>query len=299
MSMFNLIASENEDSFPKLMSKLDHYEKYFSSLDPNAQEGFVDGIGAMLIGLSDISARLLFSLKANIFSFYKTLKRSEIREYSEGHLLKIKQIESQPFNLYMDIEIPVPAEMTARYMPAAEAIENLYVALDIANTVINFNKVLIRVRQGVVRDEANYGIDLIQLAQFNDAKLKKVNEAVAIHNGNFAGEKSEKNTRLFKEAYASMKEFHDVREYLIGMEHHLQDVSSVLGNMENANQTLSQVAKTLGKTDKVQTEFVKQLVISIKNVASMIDLFGTACHAQMAIEHNHVCVLETISNSQK
>jgi len=299
MGMFDLISSEHEESYSQLMRKLDHYEKYFSSLDVTGQEGFVDSVGAMLTGLSDISTRLLFSLKANIFSFYKSLKRSEIREYSEGHILKIKQIEEQPFNVYMDIEVPVPAEMTARYFPAVITVEEFYRALDITNTVDSFNKVLVRVRQGVVRDEPNYGIDLIQLAQFNDIKLKKVNEAVANHNSNFAGEKGKENIRSFKEAYASMKEFHDVRLTLIGMEPHLQGVSSVLAIMQNANQTLAQLAKTLGKSEKVQAEFIKQLVISIKNVASMLDLFGTACHAQMALEHNHVCVLETISNSQQ
>ena len=287
---------KQEDSYESLMRNLGFYETYLNNLDTNATEGVIEGLGSMLIGLADISMRLLTTLKTNVFSFYKSMKRSEIREYFEGHMASVKRTEALPFNNYMDMEVPVPAEMTARFMPAVEAVEQLYAALDIVNTINAFNKVMVQVRKGVVRDEPNYGVDLVQLAQFNEIKMKKVNAAVATHNGNFAGDKSEKNTRQFKDVYASMKEFIDVRQKLISMEFHLQEVSTVLGTMQSANQTLNQVAITLDKTKDIQTDFMKQLVVAVRNMASMIDIYGTACHAQMALEHNHVCVLETIQN---
>lgn len=296
MSLFDNLQ-KREDTYQSLMRNLAFYEKYLSSIEANAQEGVVDGLGAMLISLSDISMRLLCTLKTNLFSFYKDFKRSEIREYSEGHMLKIRQIEAVPFNTYMDTEIPMPSEMTGRYMSAVEAVENLYTALDIVNAINTFNGVMLQVRKGVVRDEPNYGVDVAQLAQFNEFKMKKVNEAVAAHNANFAGEKTGANTRLFKEGYASMQEFRAVRQKLIAMEHHLQEVKEVLVIMENSNKTLAQVANTLDKTKDVQVDFMKQLVVAVRNMASMVDIFGTACNAQMALEHNHVCVLETINDA--
>lgn len=296
MSLFDNIQ-KREDTYQSLMRNLDFYEKYLSSVEVAGQEGMVDGLSAMLIGLSDISMRLLCTLRTNLFAFYKDFKRSEIREYSEGHMLKIRKIEAVPFNTYMDMEIPMPSEMTGRYMASIEAVENLYNALDIVNTINVFNSVMLQVRKGVVRDDANYGVDVAQLAHFNEIKMKKVNEAVAAHNANFAGEKTGDNKRLFKEGYASMQEFRAVRQKLISMEHHLQEVAGVLGTMQESNKTLAQVANTLDKTKDVQVDFMKQLVVSVRNMASMVDIFGTACNAQMAIEHNHVCVLETVSDT--
>lgn len=287
---------KQEDSYQSLMRSLGFYETYLNNLDTNATEGVIEGLGSMLLGLSDISMRLLTTLRTNVFSFYKNLKRSEIREYFEGHMASVKRAEALSFNNFMDMEVPVPAEMTSRFMPAVDAVEQLYAALDIVNTIQAFNKVMIQVRKGVVRDEPNYGVDLVQLAQFNEIKMKKVNAAVAAHNANFAGDKAEKNARQFKDVYASMKEFADVRQKLISMEFHLQEVNTVLGTMQTANQTLNQVAITLDKTKDIQTDFIKQLVIAVRNMASMVDIYGTACHAQMALEHNHVCVLETIQN---
>ena len=296
MSLFENLP-KREDTYQSLMRNLDFYEKYLNSLEANGEEGVVEGLSAMLIGLGDISVRLLATMRTNLFSFYKSFKRSEIREYFEGHMVSVKRIEAIPFNTFMNVEIPAPAEMTARYMSAVEAVANLYGALDIVNTINAFNKVMVQVRKGVVRDEPNYGVDLAQLAQFNEIKMKKVNEAVAAHNANFAGKKGEKNERPFKDAYASMQEFRDVRSKLTEMEFHLQEVDGVLNTMQSANATLTQVANTLDKTKEVQADFIKQLVISVRNMASMLDIYGTACNAQMALEHNHVCVIETITDS--
>ena len=295
MGFFDQIP-QREDTYQSLMRNLDFYEKYLNSLDTTAQEGVASSLGSILIGLGDISMRLLTTLRTNLFAFYKSYKRSEIKEYFEGHMVSVKRIEAVPFNTFMDMDIPVPSEMTSRYMPAIEAVENLYAALDIQNTISAFNKVMVQVRKGVVRDEPNYGVDLAQLAQFNDLKMKKVNAAVADHNANFAGEKGGKNARAFKTAYSSMQEFRDVRAKLISMEAHLQAVEGVLNTMQSANNTLNQVAVTLDKTNDVQADFLKQLVTSIRNMASMLDIYGTACQAQMAIEHNHVCVIETIED---
>lgn len=296
MSLFENLP-KHEDSYQSLMRNLSFYEKYLNSVEVTGEEGVMEGLSAMLIGLGDISMRLLTTMRTNLFAFYKSFKRSEIREYFEGHMASVKRIEAVPFNTFMDIDIPVPAEMTARYMSAVEAVESLYNALDIINTINTFNKVMVQVRKGVVRDEPNYGVDLAQLAQFNEMKMKKVNDAVAAHNANFAGKKGENNTRPFKNAYASMQEFRDVRSKLTEMEHHLQEVDGVLNTMQSANNTLTQVANTLDKTKDVQVDFLKQLVISVRNMASMIDIYGTACNAQMALEHNHVCVIETIESS--
>lgn len=295
MSFFDQIQ-KREDSYQSLMRNLDFYEKYLNSLDTTAQEGVASSLGAMLIGLGDISMRLLATLRTNLFAFYKSYKRSEIREYFEGHMISVKRLEAVPFNTFMDMVIPVPSEMTSRYMTAIESVEALYSALDIKNTIDAFNRIMIQVRKGVVRDEPNYGVDLAQLAQFNELKMKKVNTAVAAHNANFAGEKGGKNSREFKTAYASMQEFRDVRTKLTSMEGHLQEVESVLNTMQSANNTLNQVAVTLDKTNDIQADFLKQLVVSIRNMASMLDIYGTACQAQMALEHNHVCVIETIEN---
>ena len=296
MSLFENLP-KHEDSYQSLMRNLSFYEKYLNSVEVTGEEGVMEGLSAMLIGLGDISMRLLTTMRTNLFAFYKSFKRSEIREYFEGHMVSVKRIEAVPFNTFMDVDIPVPAEMTARYMSAVDAVENLYNSLDIINTINAFNKVMIQVRKGVVRDEPNYGVDLAQLAQFNEMKMKKVNEAVAAHNANFAGKKGDNNARPFKSAYASMQEFRDVRSKLTDMEHHLQEVDGVLNTMQSANNTLTQVANTLDKTKDVQADFLKQLVISVRNMASMIDIYGTACNAQMALEHNHVCVIETIEFS--
>ena len=296
MSLFENLP-KHEDSYQSLMRNLSFYEKYLNSVEVTGEEGVMEGLSAMLIGLGDISMRLLTTMRTNLFAFYKSFKRSEIREYFEGHMVSVKRIEAVPFNTFMDVDIPVPAEMTARYMSAVDAVENLYNSLDIINTINAFNKVMIQVRKGVVRDEPNYGVDLAQLAQFNEMKMKKVNEAVAAHNANFAGKKGDNNARPFKSAYASMQEFRDVRSKLTDMEHHLQEVDGVLNTMQSANNTLTQVANTLDKTKDVQADFLKQLVISVRNMASMIDIYGTACNAQMALEHNHVCVIETIESS--
>jgi len=296
MSLFESLP-KREDTYESLMRNLSFYEKYLNSVEVNGEEGVVEGLSAMLIGLGDISMRLLTTMRTNLFAFYKNFKRSEMREYFEGHMVSVKRIEGVPFNTFMNVDVPAPAEMTARYMSAVEAVDNLYSALDIVNTINAFNKVMVQVRKGVVRDEPNYGVDLAQLAQFNEMKMKKVNEAVAAHNANFAGKKGENNARPFKNAYASMQEFRDVRQKLTAMESHLQEVNGVLSTMQSANNTLNQVATTLDKTKDVQVDFLKQLVISVRNMASMVDIYGTACNAQMALEHNHVCVIETIESS--
>lgn len=292
---FSTIAKE--DTVQSLMSRLVFYESYLSKLDGSAaQEGVMEGLGSVLIGLSEVSMRLLFSLRANLFSFYKSLKRSEIHEFAEAHMIRLKQVEALSFNTVMDETIPVPSEMTARYLAAVQTVNELYNALDILQSIQTFGKILIQVRKGIVLDSPNYGVDLIQLAQFNEVKMAKVNTAVANHNANYTGEQNGKHERLFKEAYTSMQEFRDVRTLLTGMEAHLQEAKTVLDLMEESNKTLNQIAATLSKTETIQVDFMKQLVICIRNMASMMDIYGTACHAQMALEHNHVCVIETLIN---
>ena len=123
MSLFESLP-KREDTYESLMRNLSFYEKYLNSVEVNGEEGVVEGLSAMLIGLGDISMRLLTTMRTNLFAFYKNFKRSEMREYFEGHMVSVKRIEGVPFNTFMNVDVPAPAEMTARYMSAVEAVDN-------------------------------------------------------------------------------------------------------------------------------------------------------------------------------
>ena len=261
--------------------------------DPS-QENFVSGVTKLLIGVGDLLGKLAFTFKANTTRFYKDLKRSEMTEFSESHLMKINKVESASYEAFMDISVPGPTGLNCDYLTAVEALSNLYKTLDITVTMEQYGEALTSVFRSLSQENGQHNTILNQLAVAQAPKLAKAKAAYAKFNNCFSKIEST-GMEKFSKAYKSMSAFREVRQLLIAMEPQLQQVSGVYSALKDVEAKVDAIISHLNKTNTpVAPSFVKNLADEVRYLATLLDMTATANTAQSALEHNHIVVLNTL-----
>lgn len=281
----------------RIITRLRMYSACSEAYTDPSQEGFVSGVQKLLIGVGDLLGKLTFTFKANTTRFYKDLKRSEITEFSESHLLKISKVENASFEVFMDQTVAGPSGMKTDYKTAIVALSNLYTALDIVPTLDQYNDAFSSVFRALVQESGAQESIITQLAATQAPKLPKATAAYRVFNDCFS-KLDHNGMEKFSIAYKSMADFREVRTMLLNMEVQLQSIGGVYASLKDAESKIDAIISFLNKSNMpITPTFVKHLADEVGYLATLLDMTAVANTAQSALEHNHIVVINSLYNS--
>lgn len=281
------VATWDSSAFTKDLRQLEMYRNYVRALNISASnEGLGTGLLKVFIGVTDTFLKVGNTFKTNVFKFYKSLKRSEMRYYFESHTTMCLKVEATPITSVSKLDVPIPSGMKGTYQNAVVSMEQTYESLDMLSFAQGTLASLIDLRRKLMRNE-DYKTTMVPMENIMNQRATAIPQMRLALDKVFTSQKTPITTN-FMNVYKSMKEFKDVRMSLLDMEKYLADVNKMVNLVDDTNTVLADITTYLSEDSEVDKTMVASMINIVKYLANSYDLYGVTTTRQMAVEHNHI-----------
>lgn len=285
------------------MSEREHYEYIINEalaintkLQNISNEGIIDFFKTASINLVDLFGRLINTFKSNALNVFRSLKRSELRYYVESNMLMVGIVDNYQFNNTMNIQVPIPSGMTVDYLTAVKALKMAYSDIDILNVgsamIQQSTDTYVSISRALASDNTTKltSKPILNTIKTKDMLLKR---HIALNTKHFTDKRT--GTVFFKNVYKSMEDFRTVKSELLGMEDNLKNVETVVKNLTEIDKVVGNTVDVIsGHEDKFTKQYIGELVEMIRIFATTFDAYSIFNKTQMALEHNHIEVINTL-----
>ena len=280
------ITPWDSSAFQEELRQLRMIHNYLRNLDSVSNEGVGTGLLKMFIAVTDTFLRVGNTFKTNVFKFYKSLKRSEMRYYFESHMTMCLKVESLPITDVSSIQIPIPSGMKGTYQNAILSMEQVYSVLDMESFAKGVLAAMIDLRRKLMRSEP-YKDVLVPMENIMNQRVNSIKQLKGAMDKVFTSQKTPPDTK-FIDVYKSMKEFKDVRVSLLDMEKYLADVNKMVNMVDDTNTVLADITSYLSEDSEVDKPMITSLINIVNYLATSYDVYGATTTHQMTVEHNHI-----------
>ena len=280
------ITPWDSSAFQEELRQLSMIHNYLRNLDSVSNEGVGTGLLKMFIAVTDTFLRVGNTFKTNVFKFYKSLKRSEMRYYFESHMTMCLKVESLPITDVSSIQIPIPSGMKGTYQNAILSMEQVYSVLDMESFAKGVLAAMIDLRRKLMRSEP-YKDVLVPMENIMNQRVNSIKQLKGAMDKVFTSQKTPPDTK-FIDVYKSMKEFKDVRVSLLDMEKYLADVNKMVNMVDDTNTVLADITSYLSEDSEVDKPMITSLINIVNYLATSYDVYGATTTHQMTVEHNHI-----------
>lgn len=292
-SVEQLLATQTWDSksFEDIKKKIDTTLRMLDGYGVS-EEGIGTGLLKVFIGTADLFLKVGNTFKTNIFKFYKSLKRSEIRFFWESHMLLCKAVEDQAITKFMNTSVYIPTGMVSGYSDAINYVDNVFTTLDLKNYGEAIYKELLDIRRQMTRNQVAYKQGFRGTASSAALREQTIRKLIAEQSKYFADKQVE--TMVFSKAFKSMQDLNACRGKLLDMEKYLGQTDAMIKLVDNIDVLISDITGYLSEDSEVDKVFISQLAATIRFLATAFDIYGTYALRQMALEHNLILTYETL-----
>ena len=257
-----------------------------------SEEGIGTGLLKVFVGTADLFLKVGNTFKTNIFKFYKSLKRSELRFYWESHMLLCKTVEGRPFTDFMNMNVPIPSGMVSGYKDAIDYVDGVYQTVDLKNYGEAIYKELMDIRRQLTRGQEIYKQGFKGTAQSAKLKEDQVRKCIANQSKFFSDKQT--SEMAFGKAFKSMQDLNSCRGKLLDMEKYLGETDAMVKLVDNIDMVIGDITNYLTEDSEVDKGFIEQLAQTIRFLATAFDIYGTHALRQMALEHNLILTYENL-----
>lgn len=288
---------DTPDTYDKLINRLDIYDSYLKNASLSSNEGMGTGLVRVFIGITDVFLRIGNTFKTNVFKFHKSLKRSEMRYFSESHTLKCKNVESQPYDKFFELKVDLPSGLIGTMTDGVIHIIKSYNDTNLASTVASVQKNLIAIRRQISRSEEGYKDIFQPMSKYIDERTMLVSKLNVEGSKLFTDKRTDKVR--FMLAYQSMQDFKNVRRNLLEYESALTGAKGLVSTIDELDLLIADITDHLRDEETLDIKFVQDLSKVVRYLASAFDLHGVTMSRQMALEHNHILNINTCYENNK
>ena len=282
----------NSKEFAAIQQKLDTTLRMLDEYG-TSQEGIGTGLLKIFIGTADLFLKVGNTFKTNLFKFYKSLKRSEIRTYWESHMLKCKAVEGMMITSVMNEKVPVPTGMVGSYKDSVEFIQEIYTNLDLASYADAIYNELVDIRRQMTRGQDAYKRGFKNTATSAGMREDALRKLVVTQTKYFT-DKNSAPTIAFKTCIGSMQDLASLRGKLIDMEQYLGATASLIDKVDNIDVIIGDITGYLTEDNEVDKVFIEQLAQTVRFLATAFDVYGNTVMRQMSCEHNLILCYEQL-----
>lgn len=244
-------------------------------------------IGRMFVSVVDTLGQICKTSFSNLINITKSIKRSELNEFTQSNSLKMRTVDKIPYEKRVDIDVDTPANMKGTYKETVNALIQVYVKLGAYNTTklcdVSFRETLSAMMAG--NTDVSHQIEAT--ATIIGRTMTAAKPAIDFAMGQFDGKFEYK--RPYQDVFLDNSEWVSVRKELIDNESRLQDVRKLGEMVTSMENTLKEIAKLADDPHTTLTQKdLKNMAETAKGIALILDAYGMATTRQMAIEHNYV-----------
>jgi len=272
---------------PELLGELQRIENQLYALCKVGNENALGATPAIFLDLTDFGIRVFNLFKTNVFKFWKPIKRSELRLFTENKRASISAVEAKPYDTYKDKAILFPSGLNATYLEGVTELQKDYLLIGIKSRLESFEKDLKRFRVAVANN--TYSDTFFKPMAAGNAKfevtLTEINNALDKLFSKKDQYRIADRTVLFSTAFKSMRELTMSRNGLLEIEPYLSESYSLVNTNDNLVKLLTDI-RELG--DKADPHVLRDLAVMVRTLAVAIDLHSRLITHQLQMEHSLV-----------
>ena len=294
--LYEDILEQNDIAFAKenLLGKIHQLKEMESMTLVTANEGLWQFIKGCLTSIGNIMGHIVTLFTTNVFKFYKSLKRTEIRYYNNSNKVSMLRIFSQSYDELSNIEIPFPNGMTVTYMEALDktivALTNLDIMTRANLAVTVSDKILKGLKSGsVMNDIIKSGVassDTTNVKDVVEAAKKCIDEKKNTSN----------DIKTFKELFISIADFKKCNDMALDCDKFVDIVNAVHKKMGICSDNFTEIVKVIERSagNGVTKDDVENLSTLAYTLADTFDMFSMMMFNFHKLEHNLVEVYRKI-----
>lgn len=293
------IVPENVTFSQAVANEINRLLEGLDVIDAASQEALnSNAFGRAFVSVADAFTGILNTFKTNVLKFPKGLKRSELREFIESNLLKVKTVNGMTFDKVMKIKMVAPAGMAGTYSEASSSILDVYNKLGAFNIAKLSDTTFTNVYKSLSREDGNAGKIVGSAAGMIDRTVKAASPTISKCQKEFAGDKVADFD--FVKCFKTMEEFRVVQSSLLDMEPRLQEVKKLDELVTRMEETLKSICAIISANDAIMAKAdVMALGNMAKGVALIFEAESMAATRQLALEHNLVLNINTLYTKVK
>jgi len=285
-----VISAERWDSTPieQVITDLDAIQATLDSYTSTGVESFGNQFVGVLANIGDCFLRVGNNIKTNITRLFSTTKRSEIKNYYEGHMLLCNRVESEPLEHLKSIKVDVPTGMNkTEYTKAIEELQTTYEKLDLIAFALVMEKQFCRLRAAVSRETMDF-TEFNAMLPLISGREKTMNERNKVMDKIFT-QTNITIKRDFIDVYKTMADFKATRVNLINMQNHIDEANQLMNIVDDASTAIGDITSLIETNEQIDKKVIENMIKVVKYFAEATDAFGMNISRQLATEHNHIC----------
>ena len=230
----------------------------------------------------------------NVLDCTKSIKRGELRKYTQDHLLAIKQLESTSYERWEALEIFIPTGLVKtfgegvqtlmRYSPRTVAAKHQQLAL------LNRSQTVYVPRRARELPQL-----LAQQQQLTTKMAGQLSALASEQQAIFTADNTPERVP-FKRGYKSMADLKQVRQSLLSLEPMLNLAFTLNSNLQQLDRKLGELDAVIGKQGAEQS-LPAGFADGLGTLARSLDLYGLTVQRQLTLEHNHCLNLQLLAKS--
>lgn len=286
------LKSCKEDLYNSIqVLKNSHYDENFLV---QSNEGLWSFIKNITLGIINVFIRILNTFKTNVFKFYKTLKRTELRFWIESHKLTAMRINRLNYYEIQDTITPFPNGLSTSYLETIDKLSSTFNTIDISsksNIAVTLSKSILDSLKSnknlseVITNGIN-SLDSSGAKSSFDISNKCINKKI-----NTTNEK-----RTFGQLFISMPDFTKSVDVSLFCEKYVNETNYAHKQMATCHDIFTQIVSFIKSTagTSVTKNDVEKLAQLSYNLADIFDMFAETLFDYHKIEHNLVEVYKNL-----
>lgn len=251
------------------------------------EENFSGFFKSVVTSIINTIGHVINLFKTNLFKSYLSLKRTELRYYTESNLATVRAIKTLKYIDVAGVVVPYPTGMKMKYREAIATVGTSLVACDIvtrSKIAVNKTTDILRCLMKGTQLSSNLVDSLTVLDPSNLRKSGVAATAVLDNSVKVAVDKT------FDKLFVSMEDMKHCEASLLDLEKYVLQVSLAHKNMakchDNFTAIIKQVEAGIGTT--VSKDDVEKLASIAYYVAETFDIFSSTVTVYHVLEHNFV-----------
>lgn len=247
----------------------------------------------------------------NVLDCTKSIKRGELRKYSQDHLLAIKQLESTSYERWEDLEIFIPTGLVKTFGEGVRTLMQYYERVDVNSLLNNYINTVYALtvaakHQQLALLNGSQTVDLPRRARELPQLLAQQQLLTTKMAGQLSTLASEQQAVFtadntpervpFKRGYKSMADLKQVRQSLLALEPMLNLAFTLNSNLQQLDRKLGELDAVIGKQGAEQS-LPAGFADGLGTLARSLDLYGLTVQRQLTLEHNHCLNLQLLAKS--
>lgn len=304
-------------------------EELFDIFDETSFEDWSqESVQNFLFRLVEVGTRFLTEFRVRFFGIFQNVPYTEIESWRMARISTWQRIKLLSYPKLADQSIFIPFTMTIPYPSACSAINNCMTILSATMKIKQWKKEIAKIIK-----IANVGGDLNSAISDNGKEIKKAKEFLTIvaTGVNGANAKTlddvygipsdmtkkamdqldtiddyvtiktgavEDRAVAFKTVFANKKQFGQTFGTMLANAKYARRVSGINGFVNTSYRKLIEPVEYISKhVDQFTREGVQALAVYMRNISTLIDMYGYTAASEIVVEHNFVLSLNRLSKN--